>query len=81
MWPYPFECLLGLLQVVSVQVLQEGNAEEDDVHNDERITDPLQTSLMEDASEQDAEEESVHDVRDRPLQRILSSIRMDGALS
>lgn len=81
MWPYPFECLLGLLQVVSVQVLQEGNAEEDDVHNDERITDPLQTSLMEDASEQDAEEESVHNVRDRPLQRILSSIRMDGALS
>ena len=67
--------------MVSVQVLQEGNAEEDDVHNDERITDPLQTSLMEDASEQDAEEESVHDVRDRPLQRILSSIRMDGALS
>lgn len=81
MWPYPFECLLGLLQVVSVQVLQEGNAEEDDVHNDERITDPLQTSLMEDTSEQDAEEESVHNVRDRPLQRILSSIRMDGALS
>lgn len=67
--------------MVSVQVLQEGNAEEDDVHNDERITDPLQTSLMEDTSEQDAEEESVHNVRDRPLQRILSSIRMDGALS
>lgn len=66
--------------MVSVQVLQEGNAEEDDVHNDERITDPLQTSLMEDTSEQDAEEESVHNVRDRPLQRILSSIRMDGAL-
>lgn len=67
--------------MITVQVLQEGNHDEDEVKHNERVADPLQIELTEESGHQHAGDECVHDVGDCPLHRIRSSMRTDGALS